>query len=91
MIAFLGIGLLGAFGWLSSEPPDIVGQWMGEDWGTVVLKKANANEYTGTYTDTFGKKPGEIELKWSRIERRFNFFPRNTGCWPIARLAGLHS
>jgi len=29
-------------------------------------------EYTGTYSDTFGKQPGEIQLKWSRIERRFN-------------------
>ena len=49
----------------SAEPPDIAGEWTGEEWGTVVLKKTNDEEYTGTYTDTFGKKPGEIQLKWS--------------------------
>ena len=72
MFSVMGIVLLGTIGWLSSEPPDIAGPWTGEDWGTVVLKKANDREYTGTYTDTFGKKPGELQLKWSRIERRFN-------------------
>ena len=71
MLAALGIGLLGIF-LLSTEPPDIVGDWSGEEWGHVVLKKTNDAEYTGTYTDTFGKQPGEIQLKWSRIERRFN-------------------
>ncbi len=29
-------------------------------------------EYTGTYSDTVTKRPGKIELRWSRIERRFN-------------------
>jgi serine/threonine-protein kinase len=72
MFAIFGVGLLGAVGWLATEPPDIAGQWKGEEWGTVVLKKIDDGEYTGTYTDTFGKKPGEIHLKWSRIERRFN-------------------
>ncbi len=71
MIAALGIGLLGMF-LLSAEPPDIAGQWSGEDWGQVVLKKTSDAEYTGTYSDTVGKQPGEIQLKWSRIERRFN-------------------
>jgi serine/threonine protein kinase len=72
MFAILGIVLLGAFGILSSEPPDIAGEWSGEEWGKVVLIKTTNAEYTGTYTDTIGKKPGEIQLKWSRIERRFN-------------------
>ncbi|HEV3436813.1 MAG TPA: protein kinase, partial [Gemmata sp.] len=54
MFAAVGIVLLGAFGWQSSEPPDISGQWTGEDWGAVVLKKTNTGEYTGTYTETFG-------------------------------------
>jgi protein involved in polysaccharide export with SLBB domain len=72
MIATLGIALAGIFLAQTTEPPDIAGQWTGEDWGQVVRKKTNATEYTGTYTDTVGKQPGEIELKWSRIERRFN-------------------
>ncbi len=36
------------------------------------MKKTNDAEYQGTYTDTFGKRPGELHLKWSRVERRFN-------------------
>jgi WD40 repeat protein len=75
MFAILGISLLGGIMFLSPEPPDIAGQWTGEDWGSVVLKQTNPAEYTGTYSDTFGKKPGAIHLKWSPIERRF------TGTW----------
>ena len=71
MIAALGIGLLGMF-MLSAEPPDIAGQWTGDNWGQVVLKKTSGTEYTGTYSDTVGKQPGKIQLKWSRIEGRFN-------------------
>ncbi|MGA2066699.1 MAG: protein kinase [Thermoguttaceae bacterium] len=71
MIAALGAGLLGVL-LLSATPPDIAGQWTGEDWGQVVLKKTSDAEYTGTYSETVGKQPGEIQLKWSRIERRFN-------------------
>ena len=70
MIAFLGIAFLGMI--LTADPPSIAGHWTGEDWGQVVLKKTNDAEYTGTYTETVGKQPGEIQLKWSRIERRFN-------------------
>jgi formylglycine-generating enzyme required for sulfatase activity/serine/threonine protein kinase len=71
MIAGLGGGLLGMF-LLSAQPPDIAGEWQGEDWGHVVMKKTSDTEYTGTYSDTVGERPGEIQLKWSRIERRFN-------------------
>ncbi|HEY3967785.1 MAG TPA: protein kinase [Planctomycetaceae bacterium] len=71
LIALLGIGLLG-FTLLTAVPPDISGEWTSEEWGHVVLKKTSAAEYAGTYDDTFGKQPGEIRLKWSRIERRFN-------------------
>lgn len=66
LIGLLGIVLLGA------DPPDIAGEWTGDEWGRVVLKKGSDIEYTGTYSDTFGEQPGEIQLKWSRIERRFN-------------------
>ena len=75
VIAMLGtffLALVGAVCWQASAPPDIAGNWSGDDWGHVVLKKTDNSEYTGTYSDTFGKQPGEIRLKWSRIERRFN-------------------
>ncbi len=71
MIAMLGFGLLG-FTLLTAAPPDISGEWSSEEWGHVVLKKMNDAEYAGTYDDTFSKQPGAIQLKWSRIERRFN-------------------
>ena len=70
MITTLAIGLFG-FLLLSVEPPDIAGQWSGEDWGNVVLKKTSDAEYTGTYSDTIGKQPGEIQLKWSRSRAPF--------------------
>src|SRR5271157_1097997 len=72
MIATLGIGLLCMFLMQSTEPPDIAGRWSGEGWGQVVLTPTAAGQYTGTYSDTVGKEPGKIQLKWSRIERRFN-------------------
>ncbi|HUE71775.1 MAG TPA: serine/threonine-protein kinase [Pirellulaceae bacterium] len=72
MLGTIGFSLLGMFLWQSSEPPDIAGQWSGEEWGQVVLKKTSDAEYAGNYSDTFGKQPGEIQLKWSRLERRFN-------------------
>lgn len=72
MIATLGIGLLGLFLMQSTEPPDIAGQWSGEGWGQVVLTQTAAGEYAGTYGGAAGKEPGKMELKWSRIQRRFN-------------------
>lgn len=72
-IAMFVISAISLLGWtMLSQAPDIAGQWTGDGWGTVVLKKSSATEYTGTYTDTLGKKPGEIRLQWSRIEGRFN-------------------
>ena len=73
MIATLGVALLGMALMQATDPPDIAGQWSGEGWGQVVLNQTAPGQYAGTYTDTVGKKePGKIELKWSRIERRFN-------------------
>ncbi len=61
---------------VTDEPSDISGEWTaegeGDGWGKVVLRKTGPNEYAGTFTDTTGKEPGKIELKWSRIERRYN-------------------
>ena len=67
-----GFGLLGMFLWQSIGPPDIGGRWTGEGWGQVVLEEQRSGQYKGAYTDTFGEEPGKLEVKWSRIERRFN-------------------
>jgi serine/threonine protein kinase/WD40 repeat protein len=72
MIAALGLGMLGMVFWQASEAPDIAGKWTGDGWGDVVLEKKQAGEYEGTYTDTFRDKRGTIQMKWSRLERRFN-------------------
>ena len=71
-LLLLTIGAVGAFLFATGDPPDIAGEWTGKDWGSVVLKQSDGGEITGTYTDVFGTEPGKIELKWSRIERRFN-------------------
>ena len=74
MIATLGICLLGVLAMQATEPPDIAGKWQGEGWGQVVLTQTAPGQYTGTYTDTVVKEkgPGKIDVKWSRIERRYN-------------------
>ena len=73
MLALLAISLFAA-GVVSTTPPDISGNWQGDDWGQVTLTQTAPGEYTGSYTDTVvkDKGPGHIDLKWSRIERRFN-------------------
>lgn len=58
--------------WQGTNAPDIAGTWSGEGWGNVVLTEQAPAKYTGTYTDTFNEEVGKIEVKWSRIERRFN-------------------
>ncbi len=70
-IAVSGIVLLGAL-MLAADPPDIAGRWLGEEWGDVSLEKRGEGEYAGTFALAVGKQAGEIQLKWSRIERRFN-------------------
>lgn len=94
-IAALGIGLLAFLAWQATAPPDIAGNWQGEQWGDVTLKEVEPGKYTGTYSDLFqgaaesphpahwgkncmechspdGMELGMIDLKWNRIERRFN-------------------
>lgn len=71
MISALAIGLFGAV-LVASNPPDIAGPWTGEAWAAISLTKVSDTQYTGTYRRTTDGKPGEIHLKWSRIERRYN-------------------
>lgn len=60
------------FGMLATNPPEIAGTWQGEDWGTVILKPEAAGQYAGEFSETVGTVPGQLQLKWSRIERRYN-------------------
>ena len=69
MIATLGIALASFLAFV--DPPDIAGEWSGPDWGKIVLKQLRSTDYTGSYTDTFGKQAGEMTLSWSRLENRF--------------------
>jgi len=71
MLALLGISLFAA-AVVTTAPPSIAGPWSGEDWGRVVLTPSAAGEYSGTFSDTLSKQPGKLQLRWSRIERRFN-------------------
>jgi serine/threonine protein kinase/WD40 repeat protein len=73
----VALGLIGFGGWgvfmlVTAEQSDISGDWSGESWGKVTLQRTSSAHYSGTYTDTHGKEPGKIELKWSRIEGRYN-------------------
>lgn len=68
LLAVIGV----YFGMLVTNPPEIAGTWQGEDWGTVILKPEAAGEYAGEFSETVGNVPGQLQLKWSRIERRYN-------------------
>ncbi|MGO9115079.1 MAG: protein kinase domain-containing protein [Thermoguttaceae bacterium] len=71
MLSLLAIGLLAAV-IVQTSPPDISGHWSNDDWGQVGLAQDAAGEYSGTFSQTEGSKPGKIRLKWSRIDRRYN-------------------
>jgi serine/threonine protein kinase/WD40 repeat protein len=72
IVATLSLGVLGLPFLPGQDAPDISGQWEGEGWGAVELKETKPDEYEGTYTDTFKRKPGQISVKWNPKERRFN-------------------
>lgn len=55
---------------LPTPMPNIAGRWSG--WGTIVLHRAGANRYTGTYSDSYSG-PGRLDL---RVNGR-----RVTGSW----------
>ena len=67
----LGISLF-AVGVATTNPPDISGNWHGDDWGHVSLTQTAPGEYAGTYTDTVTKEKGPARLLSSRVphERR---------------------
>ena len=78
VFAFAASGL---FWWQTSDPPEIGGNWTGEQWGIVALEPTKAGWYEGSYDDA-GSRSGTLELKWSRVERRFN------GTWKEANDLG---
>ncbi|MHC4178067.1 MAG: serine/threonine-protein kinase, partial [Planctomycetota bacterium] len=71
MIAAFGFSLLGMVLWQATAPPDIAGKWTGEEWGVVVLEAKQPGQYQGSYTDSDDARSGTVDLKWSRVERRF--------------------
>ena len=79
MLSTIVFFLFGLLLWQNTEPPDIAGQWVGDEWGSVVLKATGSQRYEGTTTNTTDAssvnpedRKGRIELKWSRVEGRFN-------------------
>ncbi|QDT92178.1 serine/threonine-protein kinase [Gimesia algae] len=72
MLAALSAVVLGMCFWQATEPPDIAGEWKSEGWGTVILNREEAGLYAGTYKQPDNVASGTVDLKWSRIERRFN-------------------
>ena len=79
MLSTIVFSVFGLMLWQNSAPPDIAGQWIGDEWGTVDLIAKESQRYEGTIsnaTRTSSSGPdvgkGTIELKWSRLEGRFN-------------------
>mgnify|MGYP001580809595 CR=1 FL=1 len=72
MLGTIGMTLLGMVLWQTTESPDIAGQWTGEDWDAVVLEAKQPGQYQGSFKDSDLAKSGTMQLKWSRVERRFN-------------------
>ncbi|HAW29296.1 MAG TPA: hypothetical protein DCY03_14440, partial [Planctomycetaceae bacterium] len=72
MLAALSAVVLGMCFWQATEPPDIAGKWRSEEWGTVTLNQEEAGQYAGKYQEPDNSVSGTVNLKWSRIERRFN-------------------
>lgn len=72
MLAALAAVVLGLCFWQATEPPDIAGEWKSEGWGTVTLNREESGLYTGTYKQPDNTDSGSVDLKWSRIEHRFN-------------------
>ncbi|WP_417387092.1 protein kinase domain-containing protein [Gimesia sp.] len=72
LIAALSAVVLGMCFWQATEPPDIAGKWRSKEWGTVTLNAEEGGQYAGTYQEPDNAVVGTVNLKWSRIERRFN-------------------
>lgn len=72
LVAGLSAVVLGFCFWQGTAPPDIAGKWRSPEWGIVTLNHDEAGDYSGSYQQPGNAAPGNVRLKWSRIERRFN-------------------
>lgn len=50
MLCTFVVALLGMALWQATDPPDISGRWISDEWGTVVLNAKGPGQYEGTYT-----------------------------------------
>ncbi len=57
MLGTIGMTLLAMVLWQATEPPDISGQWTGDEWGTVVLEAKGPGQYVGTFGGTNKNQP----------------------------------
>ncbi|MEZ6097583.1 MAG: protein kinase [Pirellulaceae bacterium] len=77
-IALFGVVFCGVFAMNATDSPDISGHWLSQEWGKIELRSTDDGRYEGTFhkviaTDnTPQSEVGKLELKWSRLERRFN-------------------
>jgi WD40 repeat protein len=72
MFAALSLGLLSMLVLHASEAPDISGTWTNSEFGAVVLKAMDKGTVEGNYVTSNKEREGRIQLKWSRVEGRFN-------------------
>ena len=72
LLGAIGATLLGFAFFQATQAPDIAGEWSGADWGNVTIVASTSGRFTGKYSGEGLRSAGDIELKWSRIERRFN-------------------
>ncbi len=61
--------------WMSTRDttgPDLSGTWRGRPgWGTVILEPRDGGGFEGTYSDTYGRDVGRIELSWDARRGKF--------------------
>lgn len=75
MNGLLGIVLLCAQVADKSEPENISGNWVSQDWGIVTLSRKDPGRYCGTFVGGMKQVTGSLDLQWSLEERR------STGSW----------
>ena len=50
--------------WQGTAPPDIAGEWAGEDWGTVLLEAKQPGQYEGTFSGSEPDLTGYGSYEW---------------------------
>lgn len=70
--ALVSIGLFALLFQQLTGPPDLAGDWSGNEWGDITLVQQEKGLYNGTFADKLHSRAGDLSFEWSRIERRFN-------------------